>query len=142
MRYGTMGILAHRYVANSIRQHGIRSPRTPAITYSSAYGSVPLQGTTSGVATTWPLPSLGIDEQAVNDASGKQIAITRVHPGSPAERAGLQVGDTIISANGYLTQDPGNLAWIINHHVTERNAHPKCPESCDRQNATVTVTLH
>ena len=31
--------------------------------------------------------------------------------------AGLGVGDTIVSANGYLTQDPGNLAWIMNHHA-------------------------
>ena len=32
---------------------------------------------------------------------------------SPAEQAGLQPGDVILSANGYLTQQSGNLAWII-----------------------------
>ena len=37
----------------------------------------------------------------------------RVYPGSPAEQAGLQPGDVILSANGYATQQSGNLAWII-----------------------------
>ena len=36
-----------------------------------------------------------------------------VYPGSPAERAGLQVGDVIHTANGYLIEQHGNLAWII-----------------------------
>ena len=33
--------------------------------------------------------------------------------GSAAEQAGLQAGDVIHSANGYVTQEHGNLAWII-----------------------------
>ena len=37
----------------------------------------------------------------------------------PADRAGLHQGDVIRSANGYLTEVPGNLAWIIT------NAAPK-----------------
>jgi hypothetical protein len=69
---------------------------------SSAYATVPVQGR-----------YLGIDEQAVADASGQGMQVARVHPGTAAEQAGLQVGDVIYSANGYLTQQHGNLAWII-----------------------------
>ena len=41
------------------------------------------------------------------------MQVVRVYPGSAAELAGLQAGDIIRSANGYLTQQDGNLAWII-----------------------------
>ena len=37
----------------------------------------------------------------------------QVYAGSPAQQAGLQVGDVIYSANGYNTQVHGNMAWII-----------------------------
>lgn len=33
----------------------------------------------------------------------KQVSITRIFPGEAAEKAGLEVGDQIISVNGYLT---------------------------------------
>jgi hypothetical protein len=56
---------------------------------------------------------LGIDEVPVVDGGATGMQVRRVYPGSPAEQAGLQVGDVIFSANGYLTQDPGNLPWII-----------------------------
>jgi S1-C subfamily serine protease len=41
------------------------------------------------------------------------MQVVRVYAGSPAEQAGLQAGDVIYSANGYLTQQHGNLTWII-----------------------------
>ena len=56
---------------------------------------------------------LGIDEQAVSDPGGQGMKVVQVYPGSPAEQAGLQPGDVIMSANGYLMQQSGNLAWII-----------------------------
>lgn len=56
---------------------------------------------------------LGIDELAVNDSAGPGMQVMRVYPGSAAEQAGLQPGDVILSANGYVTQQSGNLAWII-----------------------------
>jgi serine protease Do len=49
----------------------------------------------------------------VVDSGGRGMQVARVYPGSAAEQAGLQVGDVIHSANGYLTQEHGNLAWII-----------------------------
>ena len=57
---------------------------------------------------------MGIDEAPVVDANGvRGIKVTLVYPGSVAEKAGLHVGDVIHSINGYLTTQPGNLAWII-----------------------------
>ena len=41
------------------------------------------------------------------------MKVLRVYSGSPAEQAGLQPGDVILSANDYLTQQHGNLTWII-----------------------------
>ncbi len=70
---------------------------------------------------------LGIDEQVVTDAGGPGMKIVRVYPGSPAEQAGLQPGDVIQSANGYLTQQSGNIAWIIatvpGNGVLQMNVH-------------------
>ena len=57
---------------------------------------------------------LGIDEESVVDPEGQGMKVLKVYPGSAAERAGLQVGDVIHSANGFLTQIHGNLTWIIN----------------------------
>jgi hypothetical protein len=68
-------------------------------------------------STPYAAPSqgryLGIDERAVADAGGQGMQVVRVYAGSPAERAGLQPGDVIYSANGYYTQQHGNLTWII-----------------------------
>jgi PDZ domain len=58
--------------------------------------------------------SLGIETKAVVDAGlARGLRIDRIQPGSLAETAGLQVGDVIRSANGYLTEQPGNLTWIF-----------------------------
>jgi hypothetical protein len=57
---------------------------------------------------------LGIDEEPVALADGrKAMKITNVYSGTGAQTAGLQVGDVLISVNGYLTEQRGNLAWII-----------------------------
>jgi membrane-associated protease RseP (regulator of RpoE activity) len=70
---------------------------------------------------------LGIDEQPVADSAGPGMNVSRVYPGSPAEQAGLQPGDVILSANGYLTQQHGNIAWIIStvapNGVLQMNVH-------------------
>src|SRR5271166_2687263 len=130
------------YVVDSNGNPGYVAAPGSGYTYSSAYGTVPLQATTTAAPSSFPLPSLGIDEQGVSDATGSHIQVTRVHPGSPAERAGLQAGDTIISANGYLTQNPGNLAWIINHHAPNGAVSLNIRKVANGQVATVNATLH
>src|SRR5208283_1209551 len=111
--------------------YGYTDPNTnyaPGYVYPAADGTYvyPVQNATAPVTTvvqpTVPIAvstgtqgaMLGIDEQAVVDALGQGMRVDRVYSGSPAERAGLQVGDVIHSANGYLTQIHGNLTWIIN----------------------------
>jgi S1-C subfamily serine protease len=57
---------------------------------------------------------LGIDEEPVSLTDGRKgMRITNVYAGTGADKAGLQVGDVLISVNGYLTEQRGNLAWII-----------------------------
>ncbi len=130
------------YVVNSYGNSGYVAAPGSGYTYSSAYGTVPLQATTPAALSSFPLPSLGIDEEKVSDATGSHIQVTRVHPGSPAERAGLKVGDTIVSANGYLTQEAGNLAWIINHHAPNGVVTLNIRKVANGQAATVNATLH
>jgi hypothetical protein len=78
--------------------------------YSSAYVP-PGMGTSNGVASGH---YLGIDEEPMVDTGGvRGMKIAKVYPGTAAEKAGLQVGDVLHSVNGYLTQQRGNLAWII-----------------------------
>jgi PDZ domain len=130
------------YVVDSNGNSGYVAAPGSGYTYSSAYGTVPLQATTPAAPSSFPLPSLGIDEEKASDATGSHIQVTRVHPGSPAERAGLKVGDTIVSANGYLTQEAGNLAWIINHHAPNGVVTLNIRKVANGQAATVNATLH
>ena len=96
----------------------------PYYSYASPYYgySAPAYGYSTGTVTQGPTTSytvpvqgryLGIDEVAVVDGVTQGIQVMRVFPGSPAERAGLQVGDVIHTANGYRIQQHGNLTWII-----------------------------
>ena len=62
-------------------------------------------------------------------------------PNSPAQRAGLQPGDLIRSANGYLTQTPGNLAWIINHQASNNTLNLTVRKASTGQDTNVTVQL-
>ncbi len=43
------------------------------------------------------------------------MQVVQVYAGTPAQQAGLQPGDVIYSANGYFTQQHGNLTWIISN---------------------------
>lgn len=56
-----------------------------------------------------PLPA------ALRERTGEEIAllVTRVEPGSPAERAGLFLGDAILSFGGETLQDPGALLAFL-----------------------------
>ena len=103
---GTAMGMATRYsnFGYSYPNYGYSYPayNDPAYVYDNSTAAAPGQGR-----------YLGIDEQSVSDAGGIGMQVVRVYPGSAAEQAGLQVGDVIYSANGYLTQQHGNLAWII-----------------------------
>ncbi len=130
------------YIVNSNGNSGYVAAPGSGYTYSSAYGSVPLQAAAPAAPSSFLLPSLGIDEKKMSDATGSHIQVARIHPGSPAERAGLQAGDTILSANGYLTRAPGNLAWIINHHSPNGTVILNVRQVASGESTTITATLH
>ena len=50
--------------------------------------------------------SFGVDE-------AKGVVVTNVETGSPAEKAGLQVGDVILSYNGQAIDDANNLPRLV-----------------------------
>jgi membrane-associated protease RseP (regulator of RpoE activity) len=95
-------------------------PSTPSTNPAPALREVPPSTTTGR--------SLGIEAEPVVEAGGVAgLKVTKVYPESVAEKAGLHAGDVIHSINGYLTQQPGNLAWIIAHaapdNVLMMNVH-------------------
>jgi serine protease Do len=85
---------------------------------------------------------LGITEEPVTDASGQQtIKVAAVYPGSPAERAGLQPGDVIHSINGYLTEQRGNLSWIVANAAPDNLLKMNVRTARDGQDHTITARL-
>jgi hypothetical protein len=79
------------------------------------YPQVYVQQTSPTVVYAAPAQGryLGIDEQPFADAVGRGMQVVQVYAGTPAQQAGLRVGDVIYAANGYDTVEHGNLAWII-----------------------------
>jgi S1-C subfamily serine protease len=74
-------------------------------------------GGENGTDTAQPAQGryLGVTQQAVIDPDGRAgIQVMSVTPGSPAHLAGLEPGDIVLSANGYVTQDVGTLPWLVN----------------------------
>jgi hypothetical protein len=98
----------------------------------------------SGAIT--PLPpqgrSLGIDAEPAVDAGGvRGVRVSKVDPGTAAEKAGLQAGDVIHSLNGYRTDQPGNLAWIIAHAAPDRVLKMSVRTASDGKERAITVQL-
>jgi serine protease DegQ len=56
-----------------------------------------------------PLPA------PVRERTGEEVAllVTRIEPGSPADRAGIVLGDAILSFGGEKLQDPGELLAFL-----------------------------
>ena len=85
---------------------------------------------------------LGIDSEPSADAAGvRGMKITRVHPGSAAERAGLQAGDIIHSINDYVTQQPGNLEWIYVNAAPNNMLKMKVLTASDGKEHSITTQI-
>jgi hypothetical protein len=109
---GGFGYPSYGYGVASMAPPVANAATGPGFGYSAAYVA---PGST---APSRPLVNgrriLGIDEEPVVLSDGrKAMKITNVYTGTGASIAGLQVGDVLISVNGYLTEQRGNLAWII-----------------------------
>jgi hypothetical protein len=84
------------------------SPSTTPTNTARALGPIPDLAVAGRV--------LGIEAApGVNAGGVRGLKISKVSAGTVAEKAGLHAGDVIDSINGYRTQQPGNLAWIIAH---------------------------
>ena len=69
------------------------------------------------------------------------MKVANVYPGTAAERAGLQVGDVIHSINGYLTEQRGNLAWIIANAAPNNTLTMNVRTASDGKEHTVTAQI-
>ena len=69
------------------------------------------------------------------------MKVSRVYPGTAAEKAGLKPGDVIRSINGYRTEEPGNLAWIIANAAPDKVLKMIVRTADDAKEHTITVQL-
>jgi hypothetical protein len=107
------------------------------------YGIANLADRNLNLATPAPRQRLlGIDEDPLTMPDGtKAMKVSKVFPGSAAARAGLQPGDVIRSVNGYLTEQRGNLAWIIANATPNNELKINVQTVKDGQIHQVTTTL-
>ena len=130
-------------------------PFTGALPYPESFfapytAAAAASGSSAGV--TAPSPSatanadrvrdLGIDEEPVVDVDGvRGMKVSRVYPGTAAEKAGLKPGDVIRSINGYRTEQPGNLAWIIVNAAPGKVLKINVRTAADGKEQTITAQL-
>ncbi|MEE9502676.1 MAG: PDZ domain-containing protein, partial [Candidatus Aminicenantaceae bacterium] len=62
------------------------------------------------------VPFLGV---SLTRPEEKEIRITAVLEGSPAEHAGLKIGDKILQMEDYESQDLGNDSWKLLEHLQD-----------------------
>lgn len=83
----------------------------------------------SSIMETESITGIGAEVEEVHDSTSKYLRISDIYPSSPAEKAGLQIGDIIVqvaglnitSAANFETMCTGNKDDIINI-VVSRNA--------------------
>ena len=146
----TMGRdLAHEAGAPAYPYNVGFGPFTGALPYPESYFAPYTAAAASGeLSAGVPAPSpsatvnpnrvrdLGIDEQPVVDVDGvRGMKVSTVYPGTAAEKAGLKPGDVIRSINGYRTEQPGNLAWIIVNAAHDKVPEDQCAHRSRRQRA-------
>ena len=69
------------------------------------------------------------------------MKITNVYPGTAAQAAGLHSGDVIRSINGWMTEQRGNLAWIIKNATPNNQLNIKVQTGMTGEPRMVTATL-
>lgn len=101
--------------ARSYPDTGATNP-IPEATYSAPASNL-------GTLTLMPVKDryLGMDQEPVVLPDGKKgLKIVKVLPGSTAERAGLEVGDVIVSINGYYTEQRSHIGWVISNAASDK----------------------
>ncbi len=86
--------------------------------------------------------SLGLTTEPATPANGPRgLKLTAVRPGSAAAKAGLHTGDVIRAVNGYVTERPAHLRWILAHAVTENALKMTVSPVTDGEPQKVTLPL-
>jgi serine protease Do len=71
----------------------------------------------------------------------KAMKVGKVYSGTAAEKAGLKDGDVIRSVNGYLTEQRGNLAWVIANATPSNELKLKVQTAKDGRTHEITANL-
>jgi hypothetical protein len=86
--------------------------------------------------------TLRIDVEPIVDASGvRGMKISKVTPGTAAEKAGLHAGDVLYSINGYLTTQRSDLTWILANAASDNVLRMKVITASDGNEHTIVVRL-
>ena len=120
---------------------GVSSSTAPAVGFGQPSASIP--PAMGEIPNSPPAGrSLGIDAQPVVDASGMRgLKVSKVYPGTAAEKAGLHPGAVIHSVNGYLTQQRGDLVWFIAQAAPDNVLKMNVRTASDGNEHTITVQL-
>jgi PDZ domain len=85
---------------------------------------------------------LGMDLEPATDPAGRRgLKIVNVLPSSTAERAGLNVGDIIYSANGHVTDQRGHLGWIIANAAPDNILTVTARKASDGKEQTIRIEM-
>jgi hypothetical protein len=100
----------------------------------------PAPGETSHSPATGP--SLGIEAEPIIDAGGvRGVRVSKVYPGTVAEKSGIHAGDVIHSINDRLTSEPGNLVWIIANAAPDKVLKMSVRPASDGKVQTITARI-
>jgi PDZ domain len=140
--YGGMGYgyPGYGYAANAYPSspNGGAMPASGGFGYNAAYVAPASGAAMPGMQRRY----LGIDEEPMVGSDGsKAIKISNVYPNTAAEKAGLKVGDVLRSVNGYLTEQRGNLAWIIANASPNNELKLNVQTAKDGQTHQIVATL-
>jgi hypothetical protein len=140
--YGDMGYgyPGYGYAANAYPSSPIGGamPASGGFGYNAAYVAPASGAATPGMQRRY----LGIDEEPMVGSDGsKAMKISNIYPNTPAEKAGLKVGDVLRSVNGYLTEQRGNLAWIIANATPNNELKLNVQTAKDGQTHQIVATL-
>ena len=86
--------------------------------------------------------NLGFATMPVGEVNGPRgLRVTSLVPETVAANAGLRPGDIIVSANGYRTEQAGNLAWIMAHAMGDHTLTMNVLQPKDGKEHTIRVEL-
>jgi hypothetical protein len=143
--YGNYGV--YGYPGSGIEGGASNSGYDPGLGGYPSYGGYGINSRLPYATSAVSSPStqrrlLGIDEEPVVIAGGvKAMKVNKVYPGSAAEKAGLRNGDVIRSVNGYLTEQRGNLAWVIANAMPKNELKLDVQTAKDGQTQLITASL-